>query len=74
MIAPKIRAKADQLLSAFIAGTVHARKGTGLPYLAIEVGYRYRLLCWTPEERFNRDAWTLYTHEAYNKLTRRGKK
>lgn len=74
MIAPKVQAKADQLLSAFLAGELHARKGTGLQYLAIEVGYRYRWLCWTPEQKHDRNAWTLYTHEAYNKLTRRNKK
>lgn len=75
MIPAKIQKKADGLLNKYMSGETRlARKGTNINYLAIEVGYHYRLICWTPDDRFNRRAWDLITHETYNKVTRKPKK
>lgn len=66
-----ITAKADRLLTGYLEGEIQARKLTKVGGLTIEVNYRYRLLCMRPEQHKDRCAWSLLTHEAYNKLTSR---
>lgn len=74
MIPVNIQKKAAGILNKFISGEkCLARKGTNVNYLAIDVGYRYRLICWSPEKSTQPNAWQLLTHEAYNKVTRRPK-
>ena len=74
MIPVNIQKKAAGILNRYLAGESRlARKGTYVNYLPINVGYRYRLLCWSPDKSCEPTAWELMTHEAYNKVTRRPK-
>lgn len=63
-----IQTKARDLLAAFLAGDIHARKQRRFSthYLALNVGPRYRLLCLRPERCKEPTQWQLLTHERYN--------
>lgn len=68
MIPADIQRKAKKVLERHLAGELKPRKLVGGLGLALEVGYRWRLL-----SRDKGQTWDLMSHEKYNKLTR-GKK
>lgn len=68
MIPPKVQRRARAILQLYAEKKVHPRKLVGGLGLAIEVGYRWRLL-----SQDHGESWRLVSHEKYNKLTR-GKK
>lgn len=68
MIPAKVQRKAKAILHLYAQKEVQPRKLAGCLGLALEVGYRWRLL-----SRDKGATWDLVSHERYNKLTR-GKK
>ncbi|HBM2815680.1 TPA: hypothetical protein LU109_003592 [Enterobacter hormaechei subsp. xiangfangensis] len=66
----RVNQKATERLEAYMRGDIVARKLAGNQGYAIEVGYRWRLLCRESDDRFQFNAWLLCSHEIYNRLTK----
>lgn len=71
MIPASIQKKVAAQVAAFIAGDIPARHLTDINTMVINVGMRWRLVCFKPDRAKTPEGWQLVSHEKYNQLSRR---